>query len=45
MNGKGAYIKKDIQVLEKAIKSKVLERALEVKIPNDIYEVIRCMIN
>ena len=40
MNGKGAYIKKDIQVLEKAIKSKVLERALEVKIPNDIYEVI-----
>lgn len=45
MNGKGAYIKKDIEVLEKAIKSKALERALLVKIPSDIYDEIRGMIN
>ena len=29
-NGRGAYIKKDIAVLEKAKKSKILERRLEV---------------
>ena len=45
MNGKGAYIKKDIEVLEKAIKSKALERALEVKVPDDIYLEIRGKIN
>lgn len=44
MNGKGAYINKNIEVLEKAIKTKAIERALEVKIPDDIYEEIRCMI-
>lgn len=45
MNGKGAYIKKDISVLEKAIKSKALDRALEVKIDEDIYQSIRDIIN
>lgn len=40
LNGKGAYIKKDIEVLEKAKKSKVLERILEVNIPNAIYDEI-----
>lgn len=45
MNGKGAYIKKDIEVLEKAIKTKALDRALEAKIPEDIYEEIRKKIN
>ena len=41
INGRGAYIKKDIDVLEKAIKSKVLERHLEVSISDDVYEEIR----
>ena len=40
-NGRGAYIKKDIEVLEKAKKSKILERRLEVEIDEEIYEEIR----
>ena len=37
-NGRGAYIKKDLEILKKAQKSKVLEKHLEVKIDNEIYE-------
>ena len=44
INGRGAYIKKDIAVLDKAIKSKVLERQLETTISDEIYEEIRKII-
>ena len=44
INGRGAYIKKDIVVLEKAIKSKVLERQLETTISDEVYEKIRKII-
>lgn len=37
-NGRGAYLKKDKEVIEKAHKSKVLERHLEVKIEDSIYD-------
>ena len=37
-NGRGAYLKKDKNVIEKARTSKVLERHLEVKIDNSIYD-------
>ena len=40
-NGRGAYIKKDVEVLEKAIKNKSLERALECEIPANVYDRIR----
>lgn len=43
-NGRGAYIKKDIEVLEKAIKNKSLERALECTIPAEVYDRIRKII-
>ncbi len=39
-NGRGAYIKKDMQILEKAKKSKVLERKLECTIQDDVYQEI-----
>lgn len=45
LNGRGAYIKKDLAVLEKAIKSKTLERHLECKIDKDVYEEIKNIIN
>lgn len=45
LNGRGAYIKKDISVLEKAIKSKILERVLETKIDDEVYEKIKNIIN
>ena len=41
VNGRGAYIKKDVEVLERAIKGKVLEKKLEIKIDNSVYEEIR----
>lgn len=37
-NGRGAYLKKDKEVILKAKKNKVLDRALEVTIPDNIYE-------
>ena len=44
INGRGAYIKKDIAVLEKAKKSKILERQLETTISLDVYEEIKKII-
>ena len=44
-NGKGAYIKKDLEVLNNAIKNKTLDRVLEVKITDDIYEELKNIIN
>ncbi len=37
-NGRGAYLKKDASVIEKARTSKILERSLEVKIDDSIYD-------
>lgn len=37
LNGHGAYIKSDLEVLEKAKKSKALARALECDIPDNVY--------
>ena len=36
--GRGAYICPDPQCLQKAIKSKSLDRSLEVTIPQEVYE-------
>ena len=37
LNGHGAYIKKDLEVLEKAKKTKALSRALEIEIPESVF--------
>jgi predicted RNA-binding protein YlxR (DUF448 family) len=37
-NGKGAYLKKDASVIEKAKETKILDRVLEVNIPDSVYE-------
>lgn len=44
-NGRGAYIKRDIEVLEKAKKGKFLDRHLEITIPDEIYEDLKNIIN
>ena len=44
VNGRGAYLKKDIEVFEKAQKSGILEKVLEVKIPTSIYEELKKLI-
>lgn len=40
-NGRGAYLKKDLKVFEKAEKSNILSRQLEVEVPKTIYEQLR----
>lgn len=40
-NGKGAYLKKDLAVIEKAGKNKVLNKILEVEVPVEIYEELK----
>ncbi len=37
-NGRGAYLKKDKAVIEKAKTSKILERHLEISIEDKIYD-------
>ena len=37
-NGRGAYLKKDKDVINQAKKTKILERYLEVLVPEVIYE-------
>ena len=39
-NGRGAYICPDTQCLKKAIRAKALARALEVEIPQEIYDTL-----
>ena len=44
LNGRGAYIKKDLCVLESLQKSKLLEKKLECKIEDSVYEQIKNII-
>lgn len=37
-NGRGAYLKKDVEVIKKASKNKILNRQLEVEVPKEIYD-------
>ena len=37
-NGRGAYLKKDKTVIEKAKTTKALDKILEIEIPDNIYE-------
>jgi len=37
-NGRGAYLKKDKEVILKAKKNKILDKQLEVSVPDSIYE-------
>ncbi len=43
-NGRGAYLKKELEVIEKAFKSKVLEKHLGIQIPIEIYEKLKELI-
>lgn len=44
-NGRGAYLKKDLEVIKKAHKSKVLDRVLEVNVPDSIFVELESMLN
>lgn len=37
LNGRGAYLKRDLSVIEKAKKNKILNKVLEVEVPDSIF--------
>ena len=43
-NGRGAYLKKDIETFEKAKKSKILNKKLEVEVPDSIYDELKSIV-
>ena len=45
LNGKGAYISKSIDALNLAKKNKVLDKALEIEVPDSVYDEIERIIN
>ena len=45
LNGKGAYLSRSMEALQIAKKKKVFDRALEVSIPEEIYEEIERIIH
>ena len=45
LSGRGAYIKKDMEVLEKAKKTKILDKVLEVPVNEEIYTELEGIIN
>ena len=44
-NGRGAYIKRDLEVVKKARLSKQLDRHLEISIPSSVYDELESIIN
>ncbi len=44
-NGRGAYLKKDTNVILKAQKTKILEKHLEVSVEDSVYETLIDLIN
>lgn len=40
-NGRGAYLKKDLETITKAEKTKILDRHLEIEVPKEIYEELK----
>ena len=40
-NGRGAYLKKDLSVFEKAYSSKVLNKILEVDVPDSVFDELK----
>ena len=43
-NGRGAYLKRDISVIEKCKKNRILDKKLGIDIPDNIYEELVSMI-
>ena len=40
-NGRGAYLKKDLETINKAEQSKLLNKHLEVEVPSEVYDELR----
>lgn len=44
VNGRGAYLKKDAGVFTKAKQSKILDKHLEVEVPDSIFEELNNLV-
>lgn len=44
LNGRGAYLKKDLEVIKSAKTSKILNRILEVEVPDEIFDRLESII-
>lgn len=44
LNGKGAYIKKDVSVIDKLKKNNIIERTFGMKVSESIYEDIKSVL-
>ena len=44
LNGHGAYIKKDLEVIDTARKKKTLNHALECEVPDEIFEELKKLV-
>lgn len=44
-NGRGAYLKRDLEVVKKAKDTKILERYLEVLVPCEVYDELNNIIS
>lgn len=44
-NGRGAYLKKDLEVVKTAKKTKVLDRHLEIEVKEEIYDELEKIIS
>ena len=43
-NGRGAYLKKDLNVFNKAENSKILNKHLEIEVPSSLFEELRLLV-
>lgn len=43
-NGRGAYLKKDLTVIEKAQKTKILNKILEIEVKEEIYNELKKLV-
>lgn len=43
-NGRGAYLKRDLSVIDKASSSKILNRILEVDVTDDVFDELRKLV-
>ncbi len=44
-NGRGVYLKKDLVVFDKAKKTGVLSKNLEVDVPDEVYEQLKNLVS
>lgn len=44
MNGRGAYLKKDLDTFKQAQQKKILDRHLDINVPDSIYDMLKSLV-